>query len=115
MTYPRPTPFTEEPSPSNTEYHTPTRHPHIHRNRGHTPLASPDIPPSPSIRVMSIHKLTAGDGYTYLTRQVAAFDTADRRHLGLEAYYTAAGESPGMWLGAGLPGLAAGDAAESLA
>jgi len=29
---------------------------------------------------MSIHKLTAGDGYSYLTRQVAAFDATERGH-----------------------------------
>jgi conjugative relaxase-like TrwC/TraI family protein len=55
---------------------------------------------------MSIHKLTAGDGYTYLTRQVAAFDVAERGHLGLADYYTAVGEAPGVWAGAGLAGLA---------
>jgi conjugative relaxase-like TrwC/TraI family protein len=56
---------------------------------------------------MSIHKLTAGDGYTYLTRQVAAFDATERGHLGLADYYTAIGEAPGTWLGAGLTGLGA--------
>ena len=29
---------------------------------------------------MSIHKLTAGDGYSYLTRQVAVLDATDRGH-----------------------------------
>ncbi len=28
--------------------------------------------------VMSLHKLTAGDGYIYLTRQVAAGDSTER-------------------------------------
>ena len=28
--------------------------------------------------VMTVHKLTAGDGYTYLTRQVAAHDATTR-------------------------------------
>lgn len=61
---------------------------------------------------MSIHKLTAGSGYDYLTRQVAALDATERGHAGLAAYYTAKGESPGVWVGsgmAGLDGLAAGD------
>jgi len=61
---------------------------------------------------MSIHKLTAGSGYDYLTRQVAALDATERGHTGLAGYYTAKGESPGVWLGSGLggiEGLAAGD------
>ena len=36
-----------------------------------------------SATVMTLHKLTAGDGYTYLTRQVAAFDATERGHAGL--------------------------------
>ena len=61
---------------------------------------------------MSIHKLTAGSGYDYLTRQVAALDATERGHTGLASYYTAKGESPGVWVGsglAGIEGLAAGD------
>jgi conjugative relaxase-like TrwC/TraI family protein len=52
--------------------------------------------------VQSIHKLTAGDGYAYLTRQVAALDHTDRGHTGLGDYYTRQGESPGTWLGSAL-------------
>jgi len=49
---------------------------------------------------MTIHKLTAGDGYTYLTRQVAS---ADERRAGqnLAGYYTATGTPPGRWTGTG--------------
>jgi DNA primase catalytic core len=54
---------------------------------------------------MSLHKLSAGDGYTYLTRQVAAFDATDRGHGGLGDYYSQRGEAPGRWAGAGLAGL----------
>jgi conjugative relaxase-like TrwC/TraI family protein len=54
---------------------------------------------------MSLHKLTARDGYTYLTRQVAAQDATDRGRAGLAEYYDEWGESPGRWLGAGLDGL----------
>ena len=54
---------------------------------------------------MGLHKLTAGDGYTYLTRQVAALDSTERRRTGLGDYYDQKGEAPGRWLGAGLPGL----------
>jgi hypothetical protein len=62
---------------------------------------------------MSIHKLTAGSGYDYLTRQVAAFDSTAKGHVGLASYYTERGESPGVWVGSGLvgiDGLEAGDA-----
>jgi len=52
--------------------------------------------------VESIHKLTAGDGYAYLTWQVAALDHTDRGHTGLGEYYTQQGESPGTWLGSAL-------------
>src|SRR5215204_6954506 len=61
---------------------------------------------------MSIHKLTAGAGYDYLTRQVAALDSTEKGHTGLASYYTERGEKPGVWIGSGLDGidgLAAGD------
>ena len=61
---------------------------------------------------MSLHKLTAGSGYDYLTRQVAALDSTEKGHTGLASYYTQKGESPGVWLGsgmAGIDGLDAGD------
>lgn len=54
---------------------------------------------------MGVHKLTAGDGYTYLTRQVAVHDATDRGHQGLADYYTVKGESPGRWIGSGLAAL----------
>ncbi|MBN1097160.1 relaxase domain-containing protein [Blastococcus sp. TML/C7B] len=55
--------------------------------------------------MMTLHKLTAGDGYTYLTRQVAAFDATERGHAGLGDYYSQRGESPGRWTGNGLAGV----------
>jgi conjugative relaxase-like TrwC/TraI family protein len=61
---------------------------------------------------MSIHKLTAGSGYDYLTRQVAAFDATSKGHIGLASYYAEQGESPGVWVGSGIvgiDGLQAGD------
>ncbi len=61
---------------------------------------------------MSLHKLTAGDGYEYLTRQVAAMDSTEKGHAGLASYYTEKGETPGVWMGsglAGIEGLKAGD------
>jgi conjugative relaxase-like TrwC/TraI family protein len=54
---------------------------------------------------MSIHKLSAGSGYDYLTRQVAAFDATEKGHVGLVSYYTERGESPGTWIGSGLAGI----------
>jgi conjugative relaxase-like TrwC/TraI family protein len=62
---------------------------------------------------MSIHKLSAGSGYDYLTRQVAALDATEKGHVGLASYYTERGETPGVWIGsgiAGIDGLSAGDA-----
>jgi hypothetical protein len=62
---------------------------------------------------ISIHKLTAGSGYDYLTRQLAALDATEKGHVGLASYYMECGESPGLWVGSGLvgiDGLEAGDA-----
>ena len=54
---------------------------------------------------MSIHKLTAGSGYDYLTRQVAALDATEKGHVRLASYYTERGEAPGVWIGSGLAGI----------
>jgi conjugative relaxase-like TrwC/TraI family protein len=54
---------------------------------------------------MSLHKLTAGSGYDYLTRQVAALDATDKGRTGLASYYTERGESPGVWVGSGMAGI----------
>ncbi|WP_245618391.1 MobF family relaxase [Knoellia aerolata] len=61
---------------------------------------------------MSVHKLTAGTGYTYLTRQVAAHDRSGGARTSLASYYTERGETPGHWFGsgvAGIDGLSVGD------
>lgn len=55
--------------------------------------------------MMSAHKITAGHGYTYLTRQVAAQDASVVPAGGLSAYYAERGEAPGRWMGSGLAGL----------
>src|SRR5665647_1352852 len=55
--------------------------------------------------VMSMHKLTAGDGYAYLTRQVAAGDAGLDAGASLTAYYEQTGNPPGRWYGSGLAGL----------
>ncbi len=50
---------------------------------------------------MTIHKVSAGDGYDYLTRQVAVADQDLAKGQELAAYYTASGEPPGVWAGQG--------------
>ena len=54
---------------------------------------------------MTLHKLSAGNGYTYLTKQVAANDAPAVGYTNLAEYYSERGESPGVWLGRGLAGL----------
>lgn len=55
------------------------------------------------MRVMS-----AGDGYKYLLRTVAAADGERPLSTPLTRYYAEAGTPPGRWLGSGLPALADG-------
>ena len=55
--------------------------------------------------MMSMHKLTAGDGYTYLTRHVAAGDVGLSPDDSLVAYYESTGNPPGRWTGNGLAGV----------
>jgi len=56
-----------------------------------------------SMRVMS-----AGDGYRYLLRSVAAGDGNRAHSTPLTRYYSESGTPPGYWIGAGLPELGAG-------
>ena len=56
-----------------------------------------------SMRVMS-----AGDGYKYLLRTVAAGDGDRSLSTPLTRYYTAEGTPPGRWLGAGVTVLGGG-------
>lgn len=58
---------------------------------------------SVSMRVMS-----AGDGYKYLLRTVAAADGERPLSTPLTRYYAEAGTPPGRWLGSGLSALADG-------
>ncbi|MBX0301629.1 relaxase domain-containing protein [Cryobacterium sp. 1639] len=55
------------------------------------------------MRVMS-----AGDGYKYLLRTVAAGDGQRSLSTPLTRYYSAKGTPPGLWLGSGLSGLGSG-------
>ena len=63
---------------------------------------------------MSIHKLSAGSGYDYLTRQVAALDATEKGHVGLASYYTERGETPGACIGSGLAGIDGLNAGEAV-
>lgn len=55
--------------------------------------------------MMTVHVLHAGDGYTYLTRQVASGDEVRARGEGLTDYYAASGNPPGRWVGQGCAAL----------
>ena len=55
--------------------------------------------------MMTVKVLHAGDGYTYLTRQVASGDAVRANGEGLADYYAASGNPPGRWLGEGLDDL----------
>jgi len=61
---------------------------------------------------MSLHRITAGTGYDYLTRQVAAMDSTEKGHTGLASYYTEKGEVPGRWVGSGMAGIEGLDAGD---
>ncbi|MFI6573997.1 MobF family relaxase [Nocardia fluminea] len=54
---------------------------------------------------MSLAKLSAGEGYEYYTRVIATHDANERGTTGIDDYYSEKGESPGVWLGAGLAAL----------
>lgn len=63
--------------------------------------------------VMTVSVLHAGDGYLYLTRQVASGDVVRTAQDPLVAYYQAIGNPPGVWVGAGCADLAiAGEVTE---
>ncbi|WP_306211065.1 MobF family relaxase [Actinoplanes sp. RD1] len=55
--------------------------------------------------MMTLHKLTVGDGYTYLTRHIAGGDTDRQPGQDATAYYTDHGNPPGRWAGHGLDAL----------
>ncbi|MFB0840482.1 MobF family relaxase [Arthrobacter sp. E44] len=50
---------------------------------------------------MTVHKLSAGDGYTYYTREVASGDELRAGNRELGDYYTVDGNPPGQWGGGG--------------
>ncbi|MFI6427788.1 MobF family relaxase [Promicromonospora sp. NPDC050880] len=54
---------------------------------------------------MTVHVLSAGSGYTYLTQQVASGDVPRGRGMSLTDYYVQHGNPPGRWVGSGLDQL----------
>ncbi|WP_249353644.1 MobF family relaxase [Microbacterium sp. 2FI] len=56
--------------------------------------------------------MSAGDGYKYLLRSVAAGDGNRPLSTPLTRYYAAEGTPPGRWMGSGLRGLAGGEISE---
>jgi hypothetical protein len=53
---------------------------------------------------MSLHKLSAGHGYDYLIRQVAALDATHRARTDLASYYAERGACRGFQKTPGQPG-----------
>ncbi|WP_237234487.1 MobF family relaxase [Rothia nasisuis] len=51
--------------------------------------------------MMTVHKLSAGDGYRYYTGEVASGDVLRDKNRELGDYYTVEGMPPGQWVGAG--------------
>lgn len=56
--------------------------------------------------MMTVHKLSAGDGYKYYTSEVATGDVLRDPNRALGDYYTVEGMLPGQWLGKGAQSLA---------
>jgi len=55
--------------------------------------------------MMTVHILSAGDGYAYYTNEVATGDAKRESGRDLGDYYTADGNPPGVWVGSGLSAL----------
>jgi hypothetical protein len=55
--------------------------------------------------MMTIHKLTAGDGYRYYLREIATGDERRQPGVPLEEYQAARGVPEGVWMGAGAAAL----------
>ncbi|HAQ9631271.1 TPA: relaxase domain-containing protein, partial [Enterococcus faecium] len=51
---------------------------------------------------MTMHILSAGDGYAYYTSETATGDAKRDSGRELGDYYTADGNPPGVWVGSGL-------------
>ncbi|WP_329492572.1 relaxase domain-containing protein (plasmid) [Kitasatospora sp. NBC_01246] len=51
--------------------------------------------------MMTVHRLSAGDGYVYYMRETVSADAQRERGQELGDYYTAKGQPPGLWMGSG--------------
>jgi conjugative relaxase-like TrwC/TraI family protein len=54
---------------------------------------------------MTVHILSAGDGYAYYTNETATADVQREAGRELGDYYTADGNPPGVWVGSGITAL----------
>jgi hypothetical protein len=63
-------------------------------------------------KLISIRRMSLGSGFRYLMENVAAGDGAPEASNGLTRYYAESGTPPGIFLGAGLAGLADGEGVE---
>ncbi|MFF9482987.1 MobF family relaxase [Streptomyces sp. NPDC014733] len=55
--------------------------------------------------MMTVHKLSAGDGYTYYLRETASADVRRPADQELGDYYLESGNPPGVWMGSGIEAL----------
>ncbi|MYS32931.1 conjugative relaxase-like TrwC/TraI family protein [Streptomyces sp. KhCrAH-43] len=55
--------------------------------------------------MMTVHKLSAGDGYAYYISETVSADQQRERGQELGDYYTASGNPPGLWMGSGIDAL----------
>ncbi|MFD8387473.1 MobF family relaxase [Streptomyces sp. NPDC059679] len=55
--------------------------------------------------MMTVHKLSAGDGYAYYINETASADQQRERGQELGDYYSASGNPPGLWMGSGTEAL----------
>ena len=60
---------------------------------------------------VSMRLMSAGDGYKYLLRTVAAGDSDRSLSTPLTRYYSAEGTPPGRWMGDGVAALGGGQLA----
>src|SRR3954454_11784350 len=63
---------------------------------------------------VSLRRMSAGSGYQYLLRSVAAGDGSRALSTPLTRYYSEVGTPPGRWLGSGVPGLGSGQLAAGM-
>ncbi|MFE5866770.1 MobF family relaxase [Streptomyces virginiae] len=55
--------------------------------------------------MMTVHKLSAGDGYAYYISETVSADQQRERGQELGDYYAASGNPPGLWMGSGIEAL----------